>query len=79
MRSITQLFKALLAPLQARLLERHLCVACTRDLDREKHREPLTTKSDLVICECGRAYVFDRERRRYRRAIPAEVRSIPGY
>lgn len=72
-------FKSLIYPLQTRLLDRHMCVACTRNLDKQKIREPLTMRTEVVICECNRAYIFDKERENYRRAIPAEVRSIPSF
>lgn len=73
------LIKSIIRPLQVRLLDRHLCVACTRNLDQQKLREPLTLRTDVVICQCNRAYIYDKEREQYRRAIPAEVRSIPGF
>jgi len=72
-------FKSILGPLQDRLLDRHLCVACTRNLDKQKQREPLTMRTEVVICDCNRAYIFDKEREQYRRAIMAEVRSIPSF
>lgn len=72
------MLKSLIEPLQKRILAKNLCVACTRSLDKSKKREPMTLKSDLVLCHCGRAYIYDREHKKYRRAIDAEVRSIPG-
>lgn len=72
------IFKRLIAPLQQRVLAKRMCVACTRPLDKQKFREPLTLKTELVLCECGRAYVLVRDQNKYRRASNAEVRLVPG-
>ena len=66
--------KSLMAPIQARILTKHMCPACTRNLDKMKQREPLTTETELVTCECGRQYIYNRPHRRYRRALNEEVR-----
>ena len=63
------ILKRLVQPLQLRLLEKHMCVACTRNLDKSVQREPLTNDSELVTCQCGRKYNYIRSHRKYRRAI----------
>lgn len=77
------LFKKIIAPIQNRILEKHMCVACTQNLDKQKKREPLTTETEIVLCSCGRAYVYNRPHRQYRRALVEEVRRAfparPGF
>jgi hypothetical protein len=68
----------IIAPVQQKLLAKGMCVGCMRNLSKEKRREPLSVTSELILCECGRAYVHVKEHKKYRRAVEAEVRSIPG-
>jgi len=74
------ILKPLIAPIQARILAKHMCPACTRSLDKSKKREPITTETELVTCECGRQYIYNRPHRRYRRALQEEVKLLrPNY
>lgn len=68
------ILKNIVAPIQARVLEKHMCPGCTRNLNKQKKREPITTETELVRCECGRVFVYLRPHRRYRRAIKEEIR-----
>ncbi len=68
------ILKPLIRPIQMRILEKRRCPACTRELDSQKSREPLTTETELVRCECDRYYIYNRNQRKYRRALPEEVR-----
>lgn len=72
------LIKQLIAPIQAKLLEKKQCPACTRNLDKQKPREPFAMGTDIVFCKCNRAFIYDREHDEYRRALHTEVMSLPG-
>jgi hypothetical protein len=69
------LFKGLISPIQKRILDHKMCPACTRSLDNQDNRQPITTEMEMVFCECGRAYVYSRLLRKYRRALPQEVQA----
>lgn len=70
------LLKKLTAPMQAKILDNHMCPACTRSLDKLKTREPITTETEIVTCECGRKFIYNRSHRKYRRALMNEIRTF---
>jgi len=63
-----KLLKKLIAPMQAVLLQRGLCPACTRRLDDLRNRDPRPNGTVRVQCECGRIFVYDNVTESYRRA-----------
>ncbi|MBL8014677.1 MAG: hypothetical protein JNK26_00620 [Candidatus Doudnabacteria bacterium] len=59
------ILKKIIAPIQARLLEKRLCPGCTRNLDSQLDRENISHETERVTCKCGRKYVFTRAHRKY--------------
>lgn len=61
--------------MQTILLKRGQCVGCTRSL-AEADRSPFKNDEhrDLVVCICGRIYVYDKLINSYRRASFDEVK-----
>lgn len=66
------MIKRILAPVQAWILLQGKCVGCGKNLSlgRKIERGDNTQK---VICRCGRIFIFDKRRGRYRRANFAEA------
>lgn len=65
--------KKLIAPMQAVMLQRGLCPACTRRLDELKNRDPRPNGTTRVECECGRIFLYDNVSNTYRRATIEEA------
>lgn len=61
------ILKAIFSPVQKRLIDKHMCPACTRNLDKMIKREPLTQDTEKVTCECGRVFLYQRSHRKYTR------------
>ncbi|MBI3282677.1 hypothetical protein HYZ70_01200 [Candidatus Curtissbacteria bacterium] len=61
------MIKRIIAPVQAWILLQGKCVGCGRSLalGEKFERQDNTQK---VVCQCGRIFVFDKRRGRYRRA-----------
>jgi len=66
------MIKRLLAPVQAWILLQGKCVGCGQNLSLGRKVERLDN-SQKVICACGRIYIFDKRRGKYRRATFAEA------
>lgn len=66
------MIKGLIAPLQKILLQKKLCPACTRPLTKAKIMES-RIDTDILVCECGRIFVFERELDNYRRAVQEDL------
>lgn len=66
------MLKNIVAPIQAWLLYSGKCVGCGKPLDKYK-KIALKGKTEKVICKCGRVYIFDKETKKYRRALIKEV------
>lgn len=66
------MIKRILAPVQAWILLQGKCVGCGQNLSlgRKVERGDNTQK---IICRCGRIFIFDKRRGRYRRANFAET------
>lgn len=66
------MIKRILAPVQAWILLQGKCVGCGQNLSlgRKVERGDNTQK---IICRCGRIFIFDKRRGRYRRANFAEA------
>ena len=66
------MFKNIIAPVQAWLLSRGSCVGCGMPLKKGK-RVKRKDGTEKVICRCGRIFIFNREKKAYRRALFEEV------
>jgi len=67
------MLKKLIAPLQKILLQKGICPGCSTPLRKITVREPKTQTTEKVICKCGRAFIYDKELKTYRRALEEEV------
>lgn len=68
------MLKQLIAPLQEALIQRKLCPGCTRQLDQQQARNVKINQTELVTCECGRIFVYDKQLDIYRRALQSEIK-----
>ena len=68
--------KKLLKPLQNALIEKHLCVGCTRNLATAKRIGSLSDNRYMVECKCKRRFVYDKELGTFQRATFAEEQQI---
>lgn len=66
------MFKNILGPVQAWLLSKGKCVGCSMPLSQGK-RKPLEDGDEQVMCKCGRIYIYEKEGKKYRRALTTEV------
>jgi len=68
------MIKKLIAPLQKLLMQKRICPACTRPLNKAK---VIRTIKDgkLLVCGCGRIFVLDKELLTYRRAIDSDLKN----
>ena len=67
------MIKKFIAPLQKVLLQKRLCPACTRPLDKAMLKESRSNGTNILVCECSRIFVYDRDLDIFRRALPEEV------
>ena len=65
------MFKNIIAPMQAWLLSQKRCVGCGMPLNQAKKEKK--GKTTLVTCKCKRVYVYDADKKNYRRALLLEV------
>jgi len=66
------MLKTLISPLQKVLLQKKLCVACTRSLEKAKILDNRIDE-DIIQCECSRIFVHDKNLDTYRRALPDDL------
>lgn len=66
------MFKRMIAPVQAWLLSRGQCVGCGMSLAKGKI-EPHTDGNQKVTCKCGRIFIYETKKNKYRRALFEEV------
>lgn len=70
------MLKNIIAPVQAWLLSQKRCVGCGTPLSRGQ-KSDLAGKSGqkqmTVTCKCKRVYIFDSEKKTYRRALVSEL------
>lgn len=66
------MFKNVIAPIQAWLLSQGRCVGCGRSL-RQGKRGTGKGKKRKVTCQCGRIYIYEPDKKRYRRALFEEI------
>jgi len=66
------MIKRIIAPVQAWILLQGKCVGCGRALAAAaKFERP--DNSQKVVCGCGRIFIFDKRKGRYRRASFTET------
>ncbi|MCE7897599.1 MAG: hypothetical protein DPW11_04070 [bacterium] len=66
------MFKKLITPIQLWLLSRGQCVGCGMPLAKAnsvKHSE----STNKITCSCGRIFIYDTQKRSYRRALFSEI------
>jgi len=66
------MIKKILAPVQAWILLQGKCVGCGQNLTLGRKVER-KDNSQQVICRCGRIFIFDKRKGKYRRATFEEV------
>ena len=66
------MIKRILAPIQAWILLQGKCVGCGRNLTLGRRFER-QDNSQKVVCTCGRIFIFDKIKGRYRRANLTEA------
>jgi uncharacterized protein with PIN domain len=65
------MIKNLISPIQAWLLSQKRCVGCGTPLDKAKRKE--VRGKTTATCRCGRIFIYDEEKKNYRRALFDEV------
>lgn len=66
------MFKSIIAPVQAWLLSRGQCVGCGMPLAKGKKARGKLGQ-EKVTCKCGRIFIYDVNKKIYRRALFNEV------
>ncbi|MBL7078209.1 hypothetical protein ISS42_00950 [Candidatus Shapirobacteria bacterium] len=66
------MFKNVISPIQAWLLSQSRCVGCGRPLNKGRKSEN-KQGMNKVTCGCGRIFIHEKEKGRYRRALFEEV------
>lgn len=66
------MIKRIIAPVQAWILLQGKCVGCGRTLSAARKFER-PDNSQRVVCRCGRVFIFDKRKGRYRRANLGEA------
>jgi hypothetical protein len=69
------MIKKLIAPLQKLLMQKRMCPACTRPLNKAKNIGTIEN-GKLLACGCGRIFVFDQNSSLYRRALDSDLKKI---
>jgi predicted nucleic acid-binding Zn-ribbon protein len=67
------MIKNLIAPMQKVLIQKRLCPACTRSLDKAKLLNSKSSGINILECECGRIFIYDKDLDIFRRALPEEI------
>ncbi|NCP46854.1 hypothetical protein AUJ42_00090 [Candidatus Collierbacteria bacterium CG1_02_44_10] len=68
------MFKNIIAPVQAWLLSRGVCVGCGTTLTDGQSKPSTKVKDcDQVTCKCGRVFVYNPKTNTYRRALLSEI------
>ena len=66
------MLKNVIAPIQAWLLSQGQCVGCGMPLAKGKH-EAFKKGFEKIHCKCRRIYIYDENKKTYRRALLEEV------
>ena len=69
------MIKKLIAPLQKLLMQKKVCPACTRPLNKAK-KIGKVEDGTLLVCGCGRIFVLDKNLLVYRRALDNDLKNI---
>jgi len=67
------MIKKFIEPMQKVLLQKRMCPACTRQLDKASLLESRSNGTNAVQCECTRIFIYDKDLDTFRRALPEEV------
>lgn len=68
------MFKNIIAPVQAWLLSRGICVGCGTPLTEGQSKPSIKVKdTDQVTCKCGRLFIYNPKTNTYRRALLSEI------
>jgi len=68
------MFKNMIAPVQAWLLSQGKCVGCGMPLTKAKVIKKKSKDEEIVVCKCGRMFVYNQKTKKYRRALFKEVK-----
>ncbi|TXH00702.1 MAG: hypothetical protein E6P95_03155 [Candidatus Moraniibacteriota bacterium] len=66
------MFKKLILPIQMWLLSHGQCVGCGMPLSKAK-TDTKDQHSDRLSCSCGRIFIYDKQKKSYRRALFSEI------
>ena len=66
------MFKNVIAPIQAWLMSQGKCVGCGTPLEKAK-KESFKKGFSKATCKCGRIFVYNEDKKTYRRALLEEV------
>lgn len=69
------MIKKILAPVQAWILLQGKCVGCGKNLSTAVRADRIDN-SQKVTCTCGRIYIFEKRKGKYRRASFEEAKDI---
>jgi len=67
-------FKKLVEPLQMWLLSNGRCVGCGKELLKVGKQKNKKNQKVLIICECQRAYIYQKNNKEFRRALNKELK-----
>jgi len=65
------MIKNLISPIQAWLLSQKRCVGCGTPLNKGKKKA--VRGQTTVTCRCGRIFIYDKNKKIYRRALFDEI------
>ncbi len=66
------MFKKIIAPIQSWLLSRGQCVGCGTPLEKGE-KEDRKNGTEKITCNCGRIFIYNKDKDEYRRALFEEV------
>lgn len=66
------MIRNIVAPVQAWMLSQGKCVGCGTPLVKGNVKK-FKVKDKIVTCKCGRIFVFETQKKRYRRALLKEI------
>lgn len=66
------MFKNVIAPIQSWLLSMGQCVGCGTPLSKGT-KVDLDKTSAKITCKCGRIFIYDKNKKTYRRALFSEI------
>ena len=69
------MIKKLIAPLQKILMQKRICPACTRPLNRARVIGKIDN-DNIVACKCGRIFVYDHQKLSYQRALDSDLEKM---